>query len=454
MIVWNDWRLLRDHLIAKGLLDTELTDDPLDDALIEAAMAYVANVPGVPPAGLGWEDERYAVAAIQVMAKEAGVETGDVDGLPGPQTRHAHDVMEYRLANAGAIDKEPEEVSSSNPATFRTVSDAQARAHEPASIRYSNPGAMYPGPSSKMFGSTRHEVIGGGHLIAVFDSDEQGAAAQFDLLDTKYVGLTMQAAIAKWCGGNSAAVYAARVNKETGVSPDEILTHKLIRDPVFAIPLARAMAQVEAGKPFPMDEDGWRRAHTRAFIDTPVNIKKFVIPAADGAIPQAIPASPKGPDALEHHVWPRQAGVPGFYGEMGKHQVKLALPFPMRLAWQPETIIRSISLHEKVYESAGRVFQAAFKHYGAAEITRLRLDLFGGSLNVRKMRGSNAWSMHSWGIAIDFDPDRNQLQWGSDRATLAKPEYAAFFDMWESEGWLSLGRARNIDWMHVQAARL
>ena len=68
--------------------------------------------------------------------------------------------------------------------------------------------------------------------------------------------------------------------------------------------------------------------------------------------------------------------------------------------------------------------------------------------------GGRAMSMHSWGIAIDFDPAHNRLRWGRDRARLAGPDYRAFLDIWEAEGWISLGRERNYDWMHIQAARL
>ena len=85
---------------------------------------------------------------------------------------------------------------------------------------------------------------------------------------------------------------------------------------------------------------------------------------------------------------------------------------------------------------------------------KLRLDRWGGCLNVRKMRGGSSWSMHAWGIAIDFDPDRNQLKWGRDRAVFARPDYDAWWRCWEDEGWTSLGRTKNYDWMHVQAARL
>lgn len=152
--------------------------------------------------------------------------------------------------------------------------------------------------------------------------------------------------------------------------------------------------------------------------------------------------------------WPRQRDVPGYFGEVGKNQQMLDLPYPMKLAWDVSKTVSRMSVHRKVHASAGRAFTAAKAHYGLDKIGELGLDLFGGSLNVRKMRGGNAWSMHSWGIAIDFDPERNQLRWGRDRARMARPDYAPFFDIWANEGWISLGRERNYDWMHIQAARL
>jgi len=55
---------------------------------------------------------------------------------------------------------------------------------------------------------------------------------------------------------------------------------------------------------------------------------------------------------------------------------------------------------------------------------------------------------------VDLDPGRNQLKWGRDRAVFARPEYEPFWQIVESEGLVSLGRAKNFDWMHFQAARL
>jgi peptidoglycan hydrolase-like protein with peptidoglycan-binding domain len=152
--------------------------------------------------------------------------------------------------------------------------------------------------------------------------------------------------------------------------------------------------------------------------------------------------------------WPRQNGVSAFYGKVGTSQGRLQLPFPMKLAWDKSHVVTSITLHTKVIESAGRAFAEIAETYNEKERADLGIDLFGGSLNVRRMRGGTAYSMHSWGIAIDFDPERNQLRWKAPKARLSHDDAVPFWRAWEKEGWVSLGRARNFDWMHCQAARL
>jgi hypothetical protein len=180
------------------------------------------------------------------------------------------------------------------------------------------------------------------------------------------------------------------------------------------------------------------------------------VPARNNEGLPTFPPSPKEAPrrAGAAPVWPRQRDCMTFYGGVGLHQTSLSLPFPMRLAWDKKVIVSRISVHEKVHDSAKRAFDRIAAAYDEAARKRLGLDLFGGSLNVRKMRGGSSYSMHSWGIAIDFDPERNQLAWGRDRARLAQPDAEEFWRIWEAEGWISLGRTRDMDWMHVQAARL
>ncbi len=152
--------------------------------------------------------------------------------------------------------------------------------------------------------------------------------------------------------------------------------------------------------------------------------------------------------------WPRQRDLTKYYGARGKNQTLLTLPYTMKIAWNKAQLIRKFSIHEKCHDSASRVFGRIASHYSPEERVTHGFDLFGGCLNVRKMRGGSSWSTHAWGIAIDFDPIRNQLRWGRDRAYLANSECEQFWQFWEQEGWLSLGRARGWDFMHIQAARL
>lgn len=155
--------------------------------------------------------------------------------------------------------------------------------------------------------------------------------------------------------------------------------------------------------------------------------------------------------------WPKQdyAAMVKYYGPVGENQTSLILPYPMYLAWDKNTIVKKLTCHEDVHDSLKNIFVKTLDHYGLERIKELRLDSFGGCLNVRKMRGGNSWSIHSWGAAVDLDPDRNQLKWGRDKAAFAKPEYDKFWQIViDDEKWVSLGRSRNYDWMHFQAANL
>jgi len=163
------------------------------------------------------------------------------------------------------------------------------------------------------------------------------------------------------------------------------------------------------------------------------------------------------PEAAVAHQptqWPRQKDITSFYGSPGAHQVRLLSPYPLYLDWNLEQTTTSFMIHEKCHDSALRVMNNVLTHYGSKAIHELGLDQFGGCLNVRKMRGGTAMSMHSWGCAIDWDADRNTLRMNHLHAQFGKPEYRAFMDFWYEEGWISLGRERDFDWMHVQAARL
>ena len=152
-------------------------------------------------------------------------------------------------------------------------------------------------------------------------------------------------------------------------------------------------------------------------------------------------------------AWPKQDydSMVSFYGPVGENQVKLDLPYPMKLAWDTSKTVNKITCHAKVSVSLTKILSGILTHYGSLEkIQSNRLDIFGGCFNVRKVRGGSSWSIHSWGCAIDIDPEHNQLKWGRDKATMQREVIQIF----EDEGWVSLGNSRNYDFMHFQAARL
>jgi len=171
--------------------------------------------------------------------------------------------------------------------------------YAPASLRYNNPGAMYPGPSAQRFGSIGTQTIGGGHKIAVFDDPVKGAAAQFDLLRRRYTGLPLSQAIARWSGGNSVGPYLAGVSRDTGLSPNTVLTPDLLASPQ-GVALARRMAQHEAGRPFPLSDEQWTKAQRMGLGGPPIasgddTMKRPVLAGLSNIaanLPGAVPAPP------------------------------------------------------------------------------------------------------------------------------------------------------------------
>jgi len=130
--------------------------------------------------------------------------------------------------------------------------------------------------------------------------------------------------------------------------------------------------------------------------------------------------------------------------------VKIDLPYPMRIAWDIDTTVKTMMCHKLVADKFKAIFNDLLVHYGYNKIKELGIDLFGGCFNYRKMRGGSAWSMHSWGIAIDLDPARNQLKETSKTARFARLEYKPMIDIFYSHGFIGLGPEENRDWMHFQ----
>ncbi len=183
----------------------------------------------------------------------------------------AEDAVRTRIGNGEDPEAVIKDIESAPAAAAFNLSSANAPDFRPhggdvASVRFNNPGAMWPGPSAKKFGAEESVNLrdGQGNKIAVFPDAVSGAAAQFDLMSNKYAGKTLGGAIRQWSGGNSVGTYLQGIYRDTGLRPDTVLTPEMLRDPEVAIPLAKAMAQHEAGKAYPLNDQEWRAGFNKA----------------------------------------------------------------------------------------------------------------------------------------------------------------------------------------------
>ncbi|MEI8186103.1 MAG: hypothetical protein WCG19_05360 [Chlorobiaceae bacterium] len=149
---------------------------------------------------------------------------------------------------------------------------------------------------------------------------------------------------------------------------------------------------------------------------------------------------------------PAYAALASFYGVPGSGLVTVNLPYPLRLSWDIAARVTKTQCHKRVAKSFLSVMEAVRAEYGSS-VCELGLDLYGGGFANRPQRGGTKLSVHAWGAAFDFDPDHNQLRMDHDEARFADQDYDAWWALWEEAGWVSLGRTKDYDWMHVQACR-
>ncbi|MGL4811551.1 MAG: M15 family metallopeptidase [Beijerinckiaceae bacterium] len=165
-------------------------------------------------------------------------------------------------------------------------------------------------------------------------------------------------------------------------------------------------------------------------------------------------------------VWPLQnsAGMNAFYGNpdanrdgradpvwMATHLVRVKPPYSMQWSWGGD--VATLTVHRACAESLLRALDAIARLYGSqAAIEKARMHLCGGVFNFRAKRGGHTLSIHSWGAAIDLDPERNGFgrRYVENRGMMPLRVVECF----AAEGWVWGGRWSTPDAMHFQAARL
>ena len=136
--------------------------------------------------------------------------------------------------------------------------------------------------------------------------------------------------------------------------------------------------------------------------------------------------------------------------EKGTYLTTIKLPYPMRLAWDIKTEVKTMRCHKLVAENFTNVFTELLEVYGLPKIKELGIDLFGGCFNFRAMRGGSDYSRHSWGIAIDLDPERNQLKTPYSKSNFSKKEYSELHRIFKKNGFVNLGVEKGYDAMHFE----
>ena len=265
--------------------------------------------PGVDPEAEGTleagppypQEDMDAVRELQRKLEELGYSVGStgIDGKYGPRTQRAvtafktdfnlqnddngatMDARDLQRLNSAEAVEDPTPTGNEGRSSSGSFNYADAvpiddleprdemlggRESGAATIRFNNPGGMYPaGWQSRFGGEDTGARIGGGHPIAMFPDKVSGAAALFALLDGRlYVNQSVAGALDTWTGSNNADEYVNWM-RSNGIDTNETVGNFLAR-PESAIALASLMARWETGHPYPMSRQEWERAYERAGI--------------------------------------------------------------------------------------------------------------------------------------------------------------------------------------------
>lgn len=160
---------------------------------------------------------------------------------------------------------------------------------------------------------------------------------------------------------------------------------------------------------------------------------------------------------MTKNIWPLQKDAVAFYGNpmspgFPKNLTHVRCPWQFQKAFQAGGGL--IIAHAKVAESLTRVLNKTWDDLGHSQdhAHALGYDVFDGSYVVRPMRGGHAMSMHSFGVAFDFDAAANAQHAMKHLFQHNTP----LVDNFIAESWIWGGdwSPGSIDAMHFQAARV
>lgn len=83
---------------------------------------------------------------------------------------------------------------------------------------------------------------------------------------------------------------------------------------------------------------------------------------------------------------------------------RVKLPFAIPLSWKPDMKVKNLYCHSKL----NKVFRAVFTEIDSKGLKN-KIKTYGGCFNYRTKRIGEKLSTHSWGIAIDINPESNRM---------------------------------------------
>lgn len=175
--------------------------------------------------------------------------------------------------------------------------------------------------------------------------------------------------------------------------------------------------------------------------------KKDLAPPAPSPAPAAAAAGPVPPHGLDAilaefgdiYACLRDDGTLDPLWETDQ-LARAVLPFPIPLSWDPAKQVLSVYCHRRLVP----VFPAVMAEIDRRGL-REKVRTFGGCFNFRAKRSGSKLSTHSWGIAIDLNPETNAMGQAGDMP-------AGIVAAFESHGFTWGGRwtGRGKDPMHFQ----
>jgi hypothetical protein len=155
--------------------------------------------------------------------------------------------------------------------------------------------------------------------------------------------------------------------------------------------------------------------------------------------------------------WPLQSECLRLFGnpttsKFNKNLTTIRPPYKMHMGDIP---ITRITVNKICAESLLRILNQLNDHYNGdvAALTAAGVNKFSGAWAVRNMRGGSQMSMHAYGLAIDFDAERNPLGIKPGRRKGSFTDDSPIVKMFKAEGWVWGGDWQSRpDGMHFQAA--